>query len=100
MSKGIGIMRRVPAMMASWRSGELTELRAAIGDRSRKGARPSKGRELSIGMGSVWSLKGWDQTVFLCMGWHLGAHFLQRNTSPCLDFGMRKSDWLRVDVPC
>ena len=80
MNKEIGIMKRSPTEMANWSSEELTESKTATGEPSGKGARPSKGRQLSTGMGNIWSLEGWDQTMFLCMGWHLGAHSLQRNT--------------------
>ena len=73
-------MRKIPTVMAIWMFEELAESRIATGKSLGKGSRPSKDRQLSIGMGSMWSFEGWDQTVFLCMDWHLGVHSLQRNT--------------------
>ena len=52
MSKGIGIMRKTPTVMAGWSSGELTESRTATADPPGKGGRLSKGRQLSTDISS------------------------------------------------
>ena len=69
----------------------------ATGDPSGVGAGPSRSGWLLTAM-SVWSHKGWDQTVFLIMGWHLGAQSLWRNTKPSIDFGMSDSDFSGLKV--